>query len=145
MASEFILFLDFDGVLHPDPPSSQAPLMCRAPLLQDWLFQNPHVSVVVSSTWRLKRTLGQLQALFPVWGDRIVDATPNLPQDSFQRQHECESWVREQAKPWTPWLALDDRAWNFRPFEKRLLLVDRTSGLVPDDLLRLSEALNSYR
>lgn len=145
MASEIILFLDFDGVLHPDPPNSQAPLMCRAPLLQDWLSQNPQVSVVVSSTWRLKRTLGQLQALFPVWGDRIVDATPNLLQDSFQRQHECESWVREHAKPWTPWLALDDRAWNFRPFEKRLLLVDRTSGLVPDDLLRLSDALYTHR
>jgi hypothetical protein len=143
MGIEHILFLDFDGVLHPDPPNSQAPLWCRAPLVQDWLTRNPHVSVVISSTWRLKRTTAQLQALFPAWGHRIVGATSDLPQDNFQRQFECESWLREHAKPWTAWVALDDRAWNFRPFEKRLLLIDRATGLMPDDLLRLSDAINT--
>lgn len=140
MTSERILFLDLDGVLHPDPPHSAAPLMCRAPLLQDWLALNSQVSVVISSTWRLKRTLPQLQLLFPEWGDRIVGVTPEIPQENYQRQHECESWMRDHAQPWTPWLALDDRAWNFRPFEKRLVLVDRKTGLTTADLVRLSNA-----
>lgn len=141
MKSEVILFLDFDGVLHPDPPSSSAPLMCRAPLLQAWLEQYPQVSVVISSTWRLKRTLPQLQALFPEWSDRIIGVTPNIPQESYQRQRECESWMSDHSKPWVPWLALDDRAWNFRPFERRLVLTDPKAGLTETDLVSLTNAM----
>ena len=140
MASQRILFLDFDGVLHPDPPHSAAPLICRAPLLRRWLECHPQVGVVISSTWRLKRSLPELQALFPKWGDRIVGITPDIPQESYQRQHECESWMRDNADPWTPWIALDDRLWNFRPFEKRLVLTDRTTGLTDTDLVRLTNA-----
>jgi hypothetical protein len=140
MKSELILFLDFDGVLHPDPPSNSAPLMCRAPLLQAWLEQYPQVSVVISSTWRLKRTLPQLQALFPEWSDRIVGVTPNIPQEIYQRQHECETWMRDHSKPWVHWLALDDRAWNFRPFERRLVLTDPTTGLTESDLVSSTNA-----
>jgi hypothetical protein len=140
MKSELILFLDFDGVLHPDPPHSAAPLMCRAPLMQAWLEQNPQVGIVISSTWRLKRTLDELQIMFPQWGDRIRGVTPEIPQEIYQRQAECESWMRDHSDPWTPWIALDDRAWNFRPFEKRLILTDRNTGLVEADLVRLSKA-----
>lgn len=140
MKSEYILFLDFDGVLHPDPPSSSAPLMCRAPLLKAWLEQHRQVGVVISSTWRLKRSIPELQAVFPQWGDRIIGVAPNIPQESYQRQHECESWMRVNADPWTPWVALDDRLWNFRPFEKRLVLTDRTTGLTDTDLVLLTNA-----
>jgi len=143
MKSELILFLDFDGVLHPDPPSNAAPLMCRAPLLQAWLENYPQVCVVISSTWRLKRALQQLQVLVPTWGDRIVGVTPDIPQESHQRQHECESWMRDNSDPWTPWIALDDRAWNFRPFEKRLVLTDRKTGLTETDLVRLTKAMGT--
>jgi len=141
MTSELILFLDFDGVLHPDPPSSTEPLFCRALLLQEWLTQNPQVSVVISSTWRLTRTLEELRQYFPAWGDRIVGVTPDIPHEEFQRQHECETWMRVHSKPWVPWLALDDRAWNFRPFEKRLILTERKTGLTGEDQCRLSQAL----
>ena len=141
MKSELILFLDFDGVLHPDPPSSSAPLMCRAPLLKAWLEQHRQVGVVISSTWRLKRSIPELQALFPQWGDRIIGVAPNIPQESYQRQHECESWMRNHSKPWVPWLALDDRAWNFRPFERRLVLTDLKTGLTNTDLVSLTNAM----
>lgn len=140
--SALVLFLDFDGVLHPDPPVSESPLLCRAPLIQQWLTAHPNVAVVISSTWRVTRSLDQLKALFPEWRERIVGVTPNIPAESFQRQGECEAWMREHANPWTPWLALDDRPWNFRPFEKRLILVERTVGLTNDDLLRLSAAVH---
>ena len=132
-----VLFLDFDGVLHPDPPNSTAPLFCRAHVLHDWLEHHPEVSVVISSTWRLSRSLQQLQALFAEWGDRIIDMTPDIPSADYQRQHECDAWMREHAQPWATWVALDDRAWNFRPFERRLVLTDRATGLVAQDLLRL--------
>jgi len=143
MTSQLTLFLDFDGVLHPDPPTGEAPLLCRAPLLQLWLESHTQVSVVISSAWRLKRSLPELQAMFPQWGDRIVGVTPDIPQASYQRQHECESWMRDKSDPWTPWIALDDRAWNFRPFEKRLVLIDRKIGLTETDLVCLTKAMGS--
>lgn len=143
MTSPFILFLDFDGVLHPDPPTNEAPLFCRAFLLKEWLEAHPHVDVVISSTWRLKRSLPELQALFPKWGDRIIGVTTEIPQESYLRQYECESWMRDNADPWIPWLALDDRSWNFQPFEKRLVLTDRKIGLTETDLVRLTKAMGT--
>jgi hypothetical protein len=135
-----VLFLDFDGVLHPDPPTRQLPLFCKAPLLEEWLTDHPDVFVVISSTWRLKHPFENLKGYFPKWQQRIVDITPDMPTDNFQRQIECEAWMRTHCHPWTQWLALDDRLWNFRPFEKRLILTDRTTGLTPDDLARLTQA-----
>jgi hypothetical protein len=138
MAREIILFLDFDGVLHPDPPTIEAPLFCRAVLLQQFLLQHRGLSVVVSSTWRKTRTLTQLQGLFPDWSDRVVGVTSESIEANYARQFECEEWMRKNADPWTPWVALDDRSWNFRPFERRLVLVERGTGLTPNDLERLS-------
>jgi hypothetical protein len=137
-----VVFLDFDGVLHPDPPTSDAPLFCRAGLLQQFLLQHPGVAVVVSSTWRKTRTLAQLQGLFPDWSDRVVGVTSESIEANYARQFECEAWMRENVDPWTPWVALDDRPWNFRPFERRLVLVDRSTGLTPSDLERLSKLVS---
>jgi hypothetical protein len=137
-----VLFLDFDGVLHPDPPAHQNPPFCKAPQLEGWLQEHSQVVVVISSTWRLTRTMDQIKGYLPGWQERIVGSTPDMPADSYQRQGECEAWMRMNCQPWTPWLALDDRAWNFRPFEKRLVLTNRSTGLVTDDLIRLSQAAN---
>lgn len=138
MEPKILLFLDFDGVLHPDPPTIEAPLFCRAALLYQFLLQHSRLAIVVSSTWRRKRSLAELRSLFPEWSDRIVGVTPESPEPNFARQFECETWMRENANPWTPWIALDDRSWNFRPFESRLILVERDVGLTPTDIERLS-------
>jgi hypothetical protein len=88
MASEIILFLDFDGVLHPDPPTTELPLFCRAGLLQQFLLRHLTVKVVVSSTWRSTRTLQQLQGLFPDWSQRIVGVTSEVAETNYARQFE---------------------------------------------------------
>ncbi len=145
MDPKIILFLDFDGVLHPDPPTVEAPMFCRTELLHQFLLQHPEVAVVISSTWRRTRTLLQLQSLFPSWADRLIGATPHSLESNYTRQIECEAWMREHAQPWTPWIALDDRSWNFRPFERRLILVQRNIGLTSTDSERLSELVKILR
>ena len=60
-----VLFLDFDGVLHPDPPSVEAPLWSKSLLLQSWLDLHTEIDVVISSTWRQARTLEELKSLLP--------------------------------------------------------------------------------
>ena len=140
-----ILFLDFDGVLHPDPPSSQHPLWCCASLLSEWLDRHPDVGVVVSSTWRKGRTVEQLKMLLPpAIGTRVIGATPAETVELYTRQVECETWMKNNQSPWVPWMALDDRAWNFRPFEPRLVLTDRRTGLVPADVAKLEAAFRKF-
>ena len=49
-----IVFLDFDGVLHPENVSSQAPLLCRLPLVEEVLREFTQAEIVISSSWRLR-------------------------------------------------------------------------------------------
>ncbi len=133
-----ILFLDFDGVLHPDPPTQQLPLWCRAALLSEWLNVHAHVDVVISSTWRIGRPLDMLRDALPVaLSQRVVGVAEQVHEALYARQLECEAWVRSNRPTWRSWAALDDRAWNFRPLEKRLVLCDRRTGLTSDDLSQL--------
>ena len=62
MAKAMILFLDFDGVLHPDPCFEEARLFENAPRLSAALAPYPEVAVVLSTSWRTQRTLAQLVA-----------------------------------------------------------------------------------
>ena len=125
-----VLFLDFDGVLHPDPPNSSNPLWCRTELLVNWLESRPDVEVVVSSTWRHGHNLQELQNLVPPGlACRLVGCTGLVHEELYARQRECEEWMRENRDPWVHWIALDDRVWNFRPFEKRLIPCPRSTGI----------------
>lgn len=71
-----ILFLDIDGVLHPDPPQPDQRLRslpCLIAVLRDF----PLVEVVISSLWREHLLLDQLRYLFPAdLRERIIGVTP---------------------------------------------------------------------
>lgn len=140
-----ILFLDFDGVLHPDPPIISAPLWCRSNLLIDWLDTRPDIEIVVSSTWRLSRSLQQIQALLPDrLATKLIACTGLVQEELFARQLECELWMKENRDPWINWVALDDRIWNFRPFEKRLIICNRSTG-IDNNVIRQLEQTNLLR
>lgn len=111
-----VLFLDFDGVLHA-PNCRASRLFEHLARLEAVLGQFPEVDVVVSSSWRVRRTLEQLREPFaPETRQRVIDATPVLP---FQRERphrglECTTWLAQNA-PGAPWLAIDDEANLFAP------------------------------
>ncbi|TAL84012.1 MAG: hypothetical protein EPN74_12755 [Rhodanobacter sp.] len=145
-----ILFLDFDGVLHPAVCTSDTELLCRRPLLESVLRECPQVEIVISSTWRESRTLPQLQALFsPDVGVRIIGITP-LWQDvqdetsmgTYVRQAEIEAWLRHAGRTWEPWVALDDQPWLFRPFLPNLLRSDPVTGLTEEVCATLRQRLH---
>ena len=70
-----IIFLDFDGVLHPDGIAK----FSRLPVLERFLVEMPDAEVVVSSTWREDHTLDQLRDIFsPPLRSRITGVTPSL-------------------------------------------------------------------
>lgn len=157
MTSDPILFLDFDGVLHPSP-SERAALFCRMDLLAQWLqTEGNEVSVVISSDWRLSHCLDTLRQYFPPDIQPLVIAT--LPTESevnpadwgawaFVHPRQCLVMAWLQTNRGTidhPWVALDDWTDGFLPEESRLVRVDGSTGLKPGDLATVSAILNSQR
>lgn len=112
-----ILFLDIDGVLHPlfprrDRPAAESMPLAYLPRLASVLREHPHVQIVISSTWRISRSLEQLQQLFPHdLQHRVIGATPALNEDARHggREWEALSWLDAHPQH-TEWLALDDCA-----------------------------------
>lgn len=132
-----ILFLDFDGVLHPEPCYDADQLFCRLPLLENLLREFPNVSIVVSSTWRDTHTVEELRALFSAdIGRRLIGVTPSwreLPElvetIGFQRHAEIEAWLRQAGTPWEKWVAIDDKSWLFKPFLPNLVRCNTDIGM----------------
>ena len=151
-----ILFLDFDGVLHPDPcPKEQ--LFCRRDLVQDLLSKFPHVDIVLSTKWRLRNpqdtTGDHLKHHFSSdIAERIVGVTPNhndldhnqAPDgiEPYPREWECVAWLRANRPHSHRWLALDDKPHLFRPFSKNLLVTNAKTGFVSADEHRLQQLLS---
>lgn len=132
-----ILFADLDGVVHPHIGYRPELLFCKLRLLENVLRQRPGVEVVISSTWRLQRSLPDLRQIFSDdIAPRVIGVTPQWEdfQDqnswgAYVRQAEIEAWMREANRPWEDWIAVDDQAQLFRPFCRNLVLTDSNSGL----------------
>ena len=71
--------------------------------------------------------------------ERVVGLTPDrLEADSvpdrliaYEREAQCVAWLHQHRSHRIHWLAVDDRAWLFRPFSSNLFLVDGSTGLTP--------------
>lgn len=140
-----ILFLDIDGVLHPDPPQPDQRLR-SLPRLVEVLRDFPQVEVVISSLWREHFTLDQLRDLFPAEiRSRIIDVTPIAERvDGWlpaRREGEILEWLESTGRIGEPWLALDDAGWQFTQHRDRLVecvfydgLDDRAETLLREKL-----------
>lgn len=146
-----ILFLDYDGVLHPDPCTEARRLFENAPRLAEVLADFPEVGVVLSTSWRHahseEETLGGLPATLR---ERVLGKTPRysdfvVARHPYHRHAECEQWLRDQGMTASPWWALDDRADWFAPYCENLLHCHAECGF--DDAMgrRLSTALSIAR
>lgn len=138
-----ILFLDFDGVLHPgNAPVGADTDFCHIPVLEEWLRQYAYVQIVISSSWREIMKLSAIRELFsPDIRDRIIDVCPQLPYDEeyeFIRHAEILAWL-EQSHYQGPWLALDDCPHFFPPDFEQLIVCQKDIGLD----FKVIEALNS--
>ena len=133
-----ILFLDFDGVLHPEYDRQAAPAdvaFCHLPRFEAVMRDHPEVEIVISSTWREQFPLDDLRARFsPDIAARIVGATPITPRIDgkylpARREGEILDWLRQAEREHEPWLALDDAAWQFQQHRDRLIACTWYVGL----------------
>jgi hypothetical protein len=132
-----ILFLDFDGVLHPVGGGvkqfSQLPLL--EALLREPGFEG--VRVVVSSTWREVHPLKRLQQFFPAdLRERVIGVTPVLDEydSEHERYEEIRAWLDGHPE-FARWAALDDDIEGFPAHHrKRAMFTDPETGLKAGDL-----------
>lgn len=132
-----ILFLDFDGVLHPcgDPyrPSPAASLFSRLPRLQSLLREYPGVRIVISSSWRTDG-LDALKRNFDAdISERVVGVTPLTPRDQHGymeavREREILAWLDANGGRDQAWVALDDADFQFPTWSTRLVVCDSDVG-----------------
>ena len=124
-----IVFLDFDGVLHPfHRPAGPLVLV---PHFERVMRDFPHVDIVISSSWREAHGLRELQSFFSRGiAERVVDVTPVLSPMHYEyvREAEIEAWLQEAGRKLEPWLALDDIESFFSPGCRNLILVDPDLG-----------------
>ncbi|WP_255992034.1 HAD domain-containing protein [Chitinolyticbacter albus] len=140
-----MLFLDFDGVLHPMSPSSFNMLPFELlPRFEAVLRDYPSVKVVISSSWREIMPWEELLGLFSEdLRDRLLGATPVLAASTpYLRQAEIELWVQQHATVSVPWIAIDDIPTLFDPASENVLYCDSERGFDEAVERQLRQRLN---
>ena len=129
-ATHMILFLDFDGVLHPARAymgrqgpqlAGEGSLFMWAELLAEALSEFPHVQIVLSTSWVRHMPLEQVRDFLPVPLRRRVTGSTwdhifNVPE--FSRNLPLSYWQHasryQQVRRWIDvhrvrrWVAIDD-------------------------------------
>ena len=142
-----ILFLDYDGVLHPHLRTE--PDFCRVALLWQILGTFPTVEVVFSTSWRQIYRFDEMLRFVTNGGGedlehRFIGTTPSIVREQManitgagRREQECRLWLSGNGQQQRSWIALDDTAVFFTTDCPMLYLVDKTTGLTGADVTNL--------
>lgn len=145
-----IVFLDFDGVLHPQTDDSPGHFCCL-PVFWKLLREVPSIKVVFSTTWRYSHGFNELVAFVTATAGkdlihRYIGSTPKIEPtigvgDYRYRETECLAWLEEHGFKNEPWLALDDVSHWFTDQSPNLHLVDYRTGLTEADISAIIEKI----
>lgn len=138
-----IVFVDFDGVLHP----VGGPLFSCVENFFAILRVHPSAQVVITSTWRDDYSLSALGEMLSNGGEfegRVIGVTPNLESDGFYGRRDLEilQWM-EVNRYGGRWLAIDDQAELFGGGHQNLYLVDGARGLADVDTVAIGYVIGS--
>ncbi len=122
-----LLFLDFDGVLHPLAPVSELhpdKWFCWLPVLTELLAPWPDVEIVVHSSWRAHFTAAELRQLLGTLGPRVIGGAPSIP-----KPQAIEAVLKANAGLFRSHVVLDDDARLARHPGLQMILCDPQMGL----------------
>jgi hypothetical protein len=144
-----ILFLDFDGVLH--PAVNGEPDFCRLPLLWEILRACPHVDIVLSTSWRELYCQDDLVQLVTRGGGedlahRFIGSTPSFLREKnvtylWHRNTEILTWLEGNGCSHRAWLAVDDTARWFPKNSPRCYLTNPKTGLTEADVTAIIQRI----
>ena len=136
--SKKVLFLDFDGVLHPTTHGSA--LLSQLPLLESAL-EGCDYTMVISSSWRFHLEMEDLKKHFSSSvRDKIVGVTEDAYIGAYARFHEINAYVLQHGI--VNWRALDDSYWEFPQGCSQLIRCNPNKGLTPHEVKLLTEWLS---
>jgi hypothetical protein len=134
-----LLFLDFDGVLHP-VRSNGLGFFCRLELLETTLARYPDVQIIISSSWREAYPGGVLSDMLGRLGSRFIGLTPVLGESRYS-----EILKVMEAHPNIPYVILDDDPSLFPTDCQELLLCDPLIGFDERAVEELERRIQSAR
>jgi hypothetical protein len=125
-----IIFLGFDGVLHPYAPwpfteEAKRSHFQHLPRLESVLRDYAEARIVITSDWRLHAPIDELRARFsPDIQPRVIGTTAlnRSPGDVFGHRHMlAERFLSENDLLGVPWIAIDDTEENYFPHSPLVL------------------------
>jgi HAD domain in Swiss Army Knife RNA repair proteins len=134
-----VLFLDFDGVLHPTTPGLD-PFFVKAPLLDQALvgFQIP---IVISSSWRFFQSLDRLKTNLPKGlREKVVGVTGSALTGKNPRHNEILNYLKLNPQ-YSDWIALDDSYWEFPSNCLQLIQCNPNTGITDRQIVTLNQWL----
>lgn len=145
--SKTILYLDYDGVLHPEPVYRHPKggmffgvehaghcLFEYAELLVEALAPYPEVAIVLSTSWVRVLSYSQAKAYLPeVLSSRVIGATFHSAMNKFEfdaMKRGAQVLADATRRSVTSWVALDDddEGW-FSALSEHLVRTDRDKGI----------------
>lgn len=158
---EKIIFLDIDGVLNHEQfyrdrkrHEREHPLseLCPKSVANlNVLITETGAKVVISSTWRLGRTVAEIQALLEGVGftGEVIDCTPNLRGEGCLRGNEILKWTKDNKEllgadyyNFTEYVILDDDSDMLYWQRNNFLLIDRFVGLTMGAVFQAKKIIN---
>lgn len=129
MISPPLLFLDFDGVLHPGSGLGESRLIHAKAL--EAALDGLDVRVVVSSSWRFHHPMDAILRDLPSrLAQRVVGATGQAHIGRWARFHEIKAWLAVH-DPLADWRALDDAVLEFPKPCPQLIVCHPQEGFGP--------------
>ena len=107
-----LLFLDFDGVLHPTSATAGQWLVGAGGLAE--AMANFECSIVISSSWRHHHPLQRLIKMLPTrLAERVVGTTGAAYIGQQARHMEILAYLEQASDRLPQWRALDDSRFEF--------------------------------
>lgn len=146
------IFLDFDGVLHPQGGTTDR-LFEKAGLLEICLQQVDNIEVVISSSWAEHYPLEKMRDFFEeqpdlhrlIVGCTLQKGNPNVDFGAMPlRESQCRNWLIANQREPHRWLAIDDDPLNFKARE-HVVVTDPKQGFRTRDAERVLELTGHLR
>jgi hypothetical protein len=142
-----IVFLDFDGVLHPNLCAPSA-WFSRLGLLEEAFDGVDEALIVIASSWRFQHSYAALRRRFPAsLRKRLWGTTGDAYVGAHARFHEIQQWLRRHAPGIDEdrWRTLDDAAFEFPAGCRQLIHCDGAFGISEREVALLRDWLARRR